>query len=124
MSDVIHMMFMSGLANRLYSYVKAVDGAQGSFYDRVDRSSPCIGIVYSTDGPNVQKYKRVIRDLHTEHGNYILFENVGDIYRKMNLKEYFMTPPGRKEKIVDRWLIEMDDAARKVKEVTDGSYTD
>lgn len=124
MSDVIHMMFMSGLANSLYSYVKAIEGTQGSFYDRVDRSSPCLGIIYSTDGPDIQKYKKVVRELHTEHGDYILTENVGNVYRKMNLKKYFMIPPGRKEEVVDKWLKEMDEAARKVKEVINGSYAD
>ena len=124
MSDVIHMVFMSGLASRLYSYQKAIEGTQGSYLDRVDRSSPCLGIIYSTDGPDVQKYKRLVCELHTEHGDYIVTENVGDVYRKMNLKEYFMTSPGRKEEVVDRWLIEMDGAAKKVKEISDGSYAD
>lgn len=124
MSDVIHMMFMSGLASRLYSYQKAVEGTQGSYFDRVDRSSPCLGIFYPTDGPDVQKYRRVVCELHTEHGDYILAENIGDVYREMNLKEYFMTPPGRIEEVVDRWLKEMNEAARRVKEVTNGPDAD
>ncbi|OGM10665.1 hypothetical protein A2Z67_06155 [Candidatus Woesebacteria bacterium RBG_13_36_22] len=114
-SDLFHMVFKSNLAHSMYSYFLVKRETTGvTFWDRVDRSIPCLGIMYPTDGPDVQKYMIIKKEVETGDRKCMILELNGDIYRSMDLKAYFMTAPNRKEEIVDKWLLEMDDAAKKV----------
>lgn len=114
-SDLFHMVFKSNLANNLYSYFLVDPKTTGeTFWDRVDRSMPCLGILYSTDGPDVQKYMILKKEVPARDKKFMLLEFNGDIYRSMDLKSYFMNSPGRTEEVVDKWLKEMDGAANKV----------
>jgi hypothetical protein len=114
-ADAMHMMFKSGVANRLYTYVPATNRLiSGSFFDRVDRSLPCMSEIYPTDGPDLQKYIFVRKNFETPFGIYMLVEFNGRIYRQMDLFNYFMATHGRKEETVRLWLIEMGRAARRV----------
>jgi hypothetical protein len=118
--DLIHMVFMSGLARRLYHYSVALPNSQGNYWDRIDRSMPCIGHIFKTDGPGVQKYISIKREIPTSWKDYILIEFDGDIYKKMDLEEYFMSIPGRDAETVKKWLVEMQEAAEKVREIING----
>jgi len=113
--DLVHILFVSRLADRLYSYQAAKPGEKtGELWKRVDMNNPCRGIRFLTDIPEVRPYIRHIKAINTKVGDYILTEFNGNVYRSMDLKKYFMTPPGRTEKVVDRWLIEMNIAAGKI----------
>jgi len=111
--DLMHMLFVSKVANNLYSL--PIAGKD----NKVDPSQPCVGIIYPTDGPNIQKYILRKRLIPTEWKSYILTEYNGDIYRSMDLKKYLLSNPKRTEEIADRWLKEMNKAAVKVKETVE-----
>lgn len=118
--DLIHMVFMSGLAKRLYHYSVALPNSQGNYWDRIDRSMPCVGKVFETDGPEIQKYISIKKEIPTPWRDYLLIEFDGDIYRKMDLEKYFLSVPGRDINLVRRWLNEMNEAANEVKRTVNG----
>lgn len=111
--DIIHMVLDSGLAKKLYTYAVS-NKPTGTYVDRIDLNAPCMGEVYSTDGP-VQKYMKITKSLETQFGPYVILEFDGEIYNKMNLKKYFMTVPGRTEELADKWIKQMDEAAKIMK---------
>lgn len=118
MGDLIHMMFMSEVADLLYTYVPSVKGTTGTnFFERVDRGAPCVGKVFSSDGPQTQKYITVRHNITIDEKDFIIVEYNGNIYRSMDRMAYFMAPPGREEASVIKMMEEMDRAAQKVKEM-------
>ena len=114
-ADLIHILFKSGLAQKIYMYVPT-DKPSGTFWERVDKTMPCTGIMYKTDGPETQKYISIVNEFLTSKGLYILVELNGDKYRNMDMYSYLMAPPGRTTEVVERWILEMDLAASIVKE--------
>ena len=108
-ADLVHLIFVSGLANRLYTY-NVANKTSGTYIDRIDLSAPCMGKVYSTDGP-VQEYMKITKDIETPYGPYVILEFNGEIYNNMNLKKYFMAVPGRTEELADKWIKQMNEAA-------------
>jgi RimJ/RimL family protein N-acetyltransferase len=114
LSDLMHFFFKSGLAKRLYAYVPAPNSGK-TFWERVDRSLPCMSELYTTDGPELQTYISVKESFRTPVGNYDLIEFDGKKYNEMDLFKYFMTSPGRDEETVRRWMKEMDEAAEHVR---------
>jgi hypothetical protein len=120
-SDLIHMLFISGIARRIYVYTLARKDSEGHpLWERIDFSLPCASIIYDSDGPETQKYIFLKQEFQTPWATYLLLEFNGDIYRSMDLKKYFMAAPGRDEKIVERWLKEMNEAADEVGRVMNG----
>jgi hypothetical protein len=113
-SDIMHILFCSGIANRLYMYTRTI-APHGSFYDRVDRNLPCMGEVYDTDGSELQRYILIKAEFPTPYGNYMLVEFNGEIYKKTDLEAYFMASPGRDMETVKRWLREMNAIAESVR---------
>lgn len=112
-SDMIHMILVSGIAKKLYTYSVA-NKQTGTYLDRIDLNAPCMGKVYPTDGP-VQEYMRITKDIETPYGPYVILEFNGDIYNKMDLKKYFLTVPGRTEDLAVKWIIQMNEAAEIMK---------
>jgi len=125
LGDLIHMLFISGLANRLYAYQEAREDwkVQEELWQRIDNTTPCRGIKFPSDTPEVRPYIRCVKMIHTKVRDFVLTEFNGDIYRSMDLKKYLMAPPGRTKEVVDRWIVEMNEAAEKVrKEVNRGAF--
>ena len=113
-ADMIHMMFKSGIANNLYTYVMVKEGApsMGTFWEIGDfENAPCVGTVFRSDGPTVQKYMLIKH----ANANHAILEFNGAIYKSMDLMEYFMAAVGRTEELAKRWLTEMDLAAELVR---------
>lgn len=119
--DMIHMMFKSGLAKRLYTYVIKRNDApdEGTYWEVADFSQPCAGEQFTTDGPSVQKYISIKRRFPTS----LLMEFNGDVYNSMDLLKYFTATVGRTEDMAKQWIAEMDFAAEKVRE-TYGCFND
>ena len=113
--DLIHLVFKSGLANNLYAYMPATQKDVKFYWDKISKDLPCVGIRYETDGPLVQKYIKVVKEFQTKYGPYILVEFSGDIYRSMSIVDYFMSSPGQKCDVVNKWLLQLDEAADKVR---------
>lgn len=110
-ADFIHMMFMSGLARNMYAATRG-SGKDGVLWEAVDTNSPCMGVMYPTDGPDVQKYIKII----SKFDRWVILHLVGVIYRHMDLFAYMNQVPGRNPDVVNRWLYEMDLAAKAVRE--------
>ncbi len=115
-ADLMHILFFSGIAKRLYVYAPSKIG-DGSFFDRVDSTLPCTGKYYSGDGPTLQPYISVKEEIQTEAGPYILVEFNGTVYMGMDLEKYFLSGPGRSVAIVRQWLLEMNGVAQMVGEL-------
>ncbi len=114
-ADFMHMAFVSELVNRFYIYVPATNSDSDFFYDVMDLDNiPCAGERFLSDGLKVQKYISIKKRIDTVVGPVVLIEFDGNIYRNMDLKEYMHMVPGRSTEIVDRWLSEMNDAAKRV----------
>jgi hypothetical protein len=114
--DLIHILFKSGIANRLYSYMPAKNTQSTFFFDQIGQDAPCVSKRYPSDSPDVQKYilsKGVVADFPVK---YVLIEFNGDIYRGMDLEEYLMASPNRKIEDVRKWLVEMDKATKMVRD--------
>ncbi len=115
--DLVHMLFKSGIANRLYSYMPAQETESTFFFDQIGQDAPCVSKRYPSDNPDVQKYiisRGIVADFPVK---YVLIELNGDIYRNMNLEEYLMAAPNRRIEDVRKWLVEMDKASEIVKEI-------
>lgn len=114
-SDFMHIAFVSGLVNKFYMYVPATNSDSNFYYDIADADNmPCMGIRFSSDGPTVQKYIFVKKQIDTMAGPMALVEFDGEIYKSMNLEEYMQAVPGRSPEVVTTWLHEMNAAAEKV----------
>lgn len=114
-ADFMHMAFVSGLVNRFYTYAPAKEDNSDFFYDVMDIDSiPCAGSRFESDGVKVQKYIIIKKFFDTPAGKVVLVEFNGDIYRNMDLKEYMHMVPERSDKVVNRWLDEMNDAAKRI----------
>lgn len=117
-SDMIHMILVSGIAKRLYTY-SVENKKTGTYIERIDLNAPCMGKVYPTDGP-VQQYMLISKEIKTVYGNYVILEFNGDIYNSMNLKKYFLTVPGRTEQLAEKWIKQMNHAAELMKNTVEG----
>lgn len=113
-ADIMHMVFVSGLAKRLYTYAVA-NKLVGTYVDQIDLKAPCMGEVYESDGP-IQEYMKITKKLKTPYGPYVILEFNGETYNKMDLKKYFLAAPGRTEEVAIKWIKEMDHAASIMKE--------
>jgi hypothetical protein len=112
--DLMHMLFLSQAAERLYALPIAKNG-------KLDPKQPCIGSIHKSDGPVNQKFILRKQIIHTEWKDYILSEYNAKIYKSMNLKTYLGY--NYTEEVAKDWIERMDEAANKVKEVIDGSTT-
>lgn len=116
--DLFHMLFMSGLAKRMYSYTPGrADAVSKFFFDRVDSSSPCIPNRYATDNIMLQKYISVSKEIDVDGKFYVILNMDGDTYRSMDHLAYLMAPggPARTQEKCEEWLKQMDLAAEVVK---------
>jgi len=112
--DLIYLLFMAGVANRLYVYVplkKDIDNSK-FWMGNVDKLlAPCLSRQYDSDSNEVQKYIKVNQIVPGFKVDYMLLEFNGDIYRNMDHRAYLSAVPGRSKETVDRWLEEMNEAA-------------
>lgn len=115
--DMIHILFKSNIANRLYVYMPARDVKSDFFFDQIKEDCPCCSKRYPSDNANVQKYIISKGITATFPVKYVLIEFNGDIYRNMDLEEYLMAGGHRKIEAVRAWLKEMDFAVEEVKRV-------
>ena len=116
-ADLIHMLFISGAAKRLYFYIPLGKGK--AFWDKMRANQdliPCLPKLYAHDGPDVQKYMYVKEEIDTEWRAYSLVVVDGELYKAMDLRAYMNAIPGRTPEVVERWITEMNAAAEKVKE--------
>lgn len=120
--DMIHMMFVSNLANRLYVYTPAIKSNSKIFIERIQPNIPCVGVTFPSDKTAII-YASIKMEFDTEAGHYILVEFNGDIYRSMDIKSYLMAPPNRTEEKVNRWIEEMNRAASLLREFHYGNST-
>lgn len=120
-ADLMHILFIAGIANRLYCYPPGKEGEDNFFLNKIDTSLPCMSAIYSHDGPDVQEYVFVRQEFKTPVGIYILLEFNGDLYRKMDKVRYMTANPKFSKEVVIAWLHEMDEAAEKVKGVFYGT---
>lgn len=117
-SDFLHFMFKSNIAKKLYSYVPAKSTTSKYFLDVMDSDKmPCIGIRYISDSIGVQKYISVKKIIDDSEQLFAILEFDGKIYNNMNLFEYMNVVPNRKPETINRWLYEMDNAAKQIKEL-------
>jgi hypothetical protein len=114
--DVFHMVFMSGVANHLYTYTLANNSSGTTLWEKVDLSCPCVGVIHDSDKYLKQNYISVRRVIPTEWKTYILVEFDGEKYRKMDKAEYLSSNSHHDKELVDKWMKEMDAAAEKVRE--------
>jgi hypothetical protein len=112
-ADLMHMLFISRKANRLYSYLPCISTESKFYMDKADPTLPCLGKRFGSDGVDVQKYIIVKEEILASSGNYIILEFNGDIYRSMDLGTY-MRVHGRSDEVIDRWIKEMDGAACQI----------
>lgn len=116
LADLMHIIFMTHTGNNLYCYAPSKSDDE-FFLDSMNMEIlPCSGVRFPTDGLDVQKYIRIKKRFKVLSYPYVLIEMNGDIYRDMDLMEYFMAAPDRNEAIVRKWLEEMGEAARKVQD--------
>lgn len=118
--DVIHIMLSSGIANNLYTFMKADANQKNEsfFLNRIDRTQPCVPLVFPGDCESVQKYILVKDEVCIGDDIYLLVEYNGDIYRSMDKVEYIKKTgsTGNEEKI-RMMLAQMDEAAEQAKQV-------
>jgi hypothetical protein len=124
--DLNHMLFRSGVVKRLYTYIRLIPEDPGSgLWTRIDFSMPCIGKLYDTDGPKVQKYISIKNSFQTPNGKYAIMELDGEIYRNMDLIEYLVAGgPNRTRESMEEMLICMDNAAEVVKRTIGGAINE
>lgn len=117
--DLTHMLFKGGVCRRLYVYVPVVsdtDRESKFWMDIVNKPlAPCLSKQYPTDSSDVQKYIIPKQIIPAFKQDYLLLELNGEIYNSMDLRAYLLTAPNRTPEVVDRWLVEMDEAAAQVR---------
>ena len=117
-ADFLHIMFMSDIAKRLYAYVPSKLTMSKYFFDVMDtHQMPCVGVRFSSDNLEVQKYIKISKTFVVGEQSYAIVEFDGDTYREMDLVNYMSAVPGRNLQILDRWFKDMNDAAQAVKEL-------
>lgn len=115
--DLIHMLFMSNYAKRLYVYVPLRNEYDINNYwmHNLDLEIlPCMSEVYETDSSETIPYIKAKDIIRAFKKMYQLIEFDGDIYRKMDHKKYLSNVPGRSEEVINRWLIEMNNATSAI----------
>lgn len=123
-SDLMHIMFVSGAAARLYCYLNMTDEDAPVWKRALEYNMPCRGVVYGTDSSlnkTCVAWKNVFKK--RDRPDVALMEMSRDSYLKMDLKAHLLKPPHRTEKVVDRWLKEITDASHKVEEQLNGRIT-
>ena len=120
-ADLVHILFFSGIAKRIYFYQRGPTGVEnftGNCYCDINQESPpCASPKLPTDDKEVSRFVSVKKVIPTNLGySIVLYEEDGENYVRQDHKAHLMAPPGRKEEVVDRWLIEMNTAAKKVKD--------
>lgn len=93
-NDIFNMMFALDSVKRLYGYVKVYENIdpKGKLWELLDvASNSCNPRLFDFDGPTVQKYASWSKFLDTDKGKYGIMEINGDIYRSMDIEEYYFT---------------------------------
>lgn len=111
-SDLLHMFFYNG-AKTTYTFA-AVFKEGRSYWDRVDPRLPCVAPVEKQDGLDLQKYMLMKGEFKTDYATYLIIEHNGDIYRSMDLIDYYLKATGKDLDFVSQWRKEQDEAARKI----------
>jgi hypothetical protein len=93
--DLFYMLFMSNIADRMYSYaVGGPDTISRFFFDKVDVSAPCMPNRYASDNIMLQKYISVKKEFESNGQKYIILNFDGNEFRKLDHLGYFMAPGG------------------------------
>ncbi len=119
-SDLFYLMFHSGLAKRIYTYIKSKDSVSSNPFQKIDLSeSPCVAKIYPSDGPLIQKYISIPKTINTNKGDYSIMEFNGSEYLKMDHKEYHKNAaaPGTALSNYDEWRMAIDEIVSKMKEI-------
>lgn len=119
-SDLVHMLFHSGVAENCYVYQKiAKEKASDfmAFFSGNEKDAPpCSVPKFGSDGPLVQIYIKIKKIYPTPYDySVVLYHLDGSLYRSLNLKKYLSAPAYRTDEVVNRWIKEMNEAAEVVR---------
>ncbi len=110
----MHCLFLSGLANRTYAYVRR-GNSEGFVLDQLDPTLPCLSIRYERDNPNYLTYVSIPQYLQINGARFVILELDGNKYRNMDF-EHYMQVSGMSAKKARNILYELDRAVGLVKE--------
>jgi hypothetical protein len=112
-----HMMFRSGVANKIYVYAPSSRSKSHSFLDAMDVSKmPCAsGLPFEFIDIRFSEHISVSKRLHLEGVPFLILEFDGEKYRKLTLDDFAESVPNKGKELVAQWLSEADHASELVR---------